>query len=376
MTQRRTVVVKVGSSTLTDPRGKFRLAPMAACVAEIAALQQEGARMVLVSSGAVSSGMGALGLARRPEEVIEQQAASAVGQGRLYHTYSELFGHAGVTTAQVLLTAFDVSARTQYVNARNTLAKLLEWHVVPIVNENDSVSTDELRFGDNDVLAAQVALLLKADLLVLLTETDGLFTADPRTDPTARRVPVVEDAAQLSAVALEGRSRLGRGGMESKVRSARMATSGGVEAIIARGTRPGVIAAAVAGEDVGTRFPARDLGLSAFKLWLLHGAAPRGRIAVDAGAARALGRGSSLLPVGVTAVEGRFGAGDAVAVLADDGREVARGLASRSSEELEQLKGRRGEEVAELLPDGPPEAIHRSYLVLTDDPKEAPDALQ
>lgn len=360
----QTVVVKIGSSTLTDERGKFRLGPMAGRVAEICELQRQGNHMILVSSGAVSSGMGVLGLDTRPTDVVDLQAASAVGQGRLYHIYSQFFGHEEVATAQVLLTAFDISARAQYLNARNTLRRLLEWGVVPIINENDTTSTDELCFGDNDSLAAQVSLLVKADLLVLLTDTDGLYTADPRSDDKAELIPRVADFAELDRIETDSKGVLGRGGMRSKVSAARVATSGGVRTVIARGTRPGVIRGALGGEEVGTEFLPRDLGLGAFKLWLLYGKPQRGRILVDGGAVRALAENRSLLPVGVTAVEGDFVAGDAVVVTDEGGREVAKGLSNYSREELELVKGLRSGEVAARLPQSSPEAIHRDYLVL------------
>ena len=362
----RTIVVKVGSSTLTDERGKFRLGAMAGLVAEICGLQRLGYRMVLVSSGAVSSGMGLLRLKSRPTEVVDQQAAAAVGQGHLYHAYSQLFGHEEVLTAQVLLTAVDISARTQYLNARNTLRRLLEWGVVPIINENDTTSTDELTFGDNDALAAQVALLANADLLVLLTDTEGLHTADPRDDPSAALIHVVESFDDLADVDTDSKGALGLGGMRSKVGAARIATSGGVETVIARGSRPGVITSCVERDVVGTRFAARDLGLGAFKLWLLHGKPVRGRVVVDAGAARALRRNGSLLPVGVAAVSGDFVAGDAVVVVTEAGEEVAKGLIDYSCAELDQVKGMRSNQVATRLPQASAEAIHRDYLVLLE----------
>jgi len=360
----KTVVVKIGSSTLTDDRGTFRLGPVAGLVAEVCELQAHGNRMVLVSSGAVSSGMGVLQRKQRPVEVVDLQAAAAVGQGRLFHIYTELFAHDDVVTAQVLLTAFDVAARTQYLNARNTLKRLLEWNVVPIVNENDTTSTDELCFGDNDALAAQVALLVKADLLVLLTDIDGLYTADPREDSSARLITTVDDMSELECVRIGPVGPLGSGGMGSKVSSARIATSGGVETVIARGTRPDVLKACLAGEQVGTRFPARPLGLHDYKLWLLYGKPARGKVVVDAGAARALRGKGSLLPVGVIGVEGDFAAGDAVMVVDGDGVELAKGLASYSKEEMEQVKGLKSCGVAEMLPQASPEAIHRDYLVL------------
>jgi glutamate 5-kinase len=322
--------------------------------------------MVLVSSGAVSSAMGPLGLRARPSEVVDQQAAAAVGQARLFHVYSELFGHEEVVTAQVLLTAFDIAARAQYLNARNTLTRLLEWGVVPIVNENDTTSTDELCFGDNDMLAAQVALLLRADLLVLLTDTEGLYTANPQCDPRAEFIGEVRDFSELTAVSTDSQGPLGRGGMGSKVRAARVATSGGVRTVIARGARPAVISDCVDGKEVGTRFHPRDLGLGSFKLWLLYGKPVCGRVHVDAGAAAALLGRSSLLPVGITAVQGDFRAGDAVCIVAEDGRELARGVVNYTSEELDRIKGLRSDEAGELLHQASTEAVHRDYLVLVE----------
>ena len=360
----KTMVVKIGSSTLTNERGTFRLGSVAGLVAEICELHAQGNRLLLVSSGAVSSGMGVLRRRSRPTEVVDLQAAAAVGQGRLFHIYTELFSHEEVVTAQVLLTAFDVSARTQYINARNTLRRLLEWKVVPIINENDTTSTDELCFGDNDALAAQVALLVKADLLILLTDTDGLYTADPREDSDAKLIAKVDDLGDLDCVTIGPVSPLGRGGMGSKVNSARIATSGGVETVIARGTRPGVLAACLAGEDVGTRFPPRPLGLPDYKLWLLYGKPASGKVIVDAGAARALRGKGSLLPVGITGVEGDFAAGDAVTVVDAGGVELAKGLVSYSREELDRVKGLQSAKVAQMLPEASPEAIHRDYLVL------------
>jgi glutamate 5-kinase len=362
----KTIVVKIGSSTLTDDRGRFRLGPMAGRVAEISELQRAGHRAVLVSSGAVSSGMGPLRMAVRPSEVVDLQATAAVGQGRLYHTYSQLFGHEEVLTAQVLLTAFDISARAQYLNARNTLRRLLDWGVVPIVNENDTTATDELCFGDNDTLAAQVALLVQADLLILLTDTDGLYTADPRRVEDAQLIQRVDDFNDMEGVVWDSKGALGSGGMRSKVSAARIATSGGVEVVIARGTRPGVIRACMGRDEVGTWFPSRDLGLGSFKLWLRYGKPTRGRVLVDEGAARALLDNRSLLPVGVLAAEGDFAAGDAVTVVTTEGKELAKGLSNYSREELELVKGLRSDQVAERLPQAIPEAVHRDYLVLVE----------
>ena len=360
----KTIVVKIGSSTLTNERGTFRLGPVAGLVAEVCELRAQGNRMLLVSSGAVSSGMGVLRRRRRPSEVVDLQAAAAVGQGRLFHIYTELFAHEDVVTAQVLLTAFDVSARAQYINARNTLRKLLEWKVVPIINENDTTSTDELCFGDNDMLAAQVALLVKADMMVLLTDTDGVYTADPREDGSAELIATVSDLRELECIQIGAVGPIGSGGMRSKVNSARIATSGGVETVIACGARPGVLGACQRGEAVGTRFAPSPLGLHDYKLWLLFGKPARGTVVVDGGAAKALRGKGSLLPVGVIGVDGDFAAGDAVMVVDDQGTELAKGLVSYSKTELERVKGLQSSKVAKLYPQGSPEAIHRDYMVL------------
>jgi glutamate 5-kinase len=357
------VVVKIGSSTLTNPRGRFRLNPVAGLVAEVCALQAQGHRMLLVSSGAVSSGMGVLRRKSRPTEVVDMQAAAAVGQGRLFHIYTELFAHDEVVTAQVLLTAFDVAARTQYINARNTLRRLLEWRVVPIINENDTTSTDELCFGDNDALAAQVALLVKADMLILLTDTEGLYTADPREDSGAQLISTVEDMSDLELRAHRGcRSAwLRRYGEQGEQRSYRYERRGGDHHRHGGAARG--LAGLRGGRTVGTRFPARPLGLHDYKLWLLYGKPAKGKVVVEAGAAKALKGKGSLLPVGVRAVEGEFAAGDAVLVVDEDGVELAKGLVSYSSKELERVKGLHSSRVAEMLPQASPEAIHRDYLV-------------
>ncbi len=360
----KTVVVKIGSSTLTTKSGTFRRNAVTALVAEICQLHRDGCRMLVVSSGAVSSGMGALGFKKRPTEVVDLQAAAAVGQGRLFHIYTNLFSREKVVAAQVLLTALDVAARSQYVNARNTLNRLLDWDVVPIINENDTTSTEELCFGDNDTLAAQVALLVNADLLVLLTDTDGLYTADPREDSDARLITEVDDPSALECVQIGAVGPLGSGGMSTKIDSANVATSGGVETIIARGTKPDILRACVAGEDVGTRFLPRSLGLPHYKLWLLYGKPARGRVIVDAGAVTALRGCGSLLPVGVVGVEGDFTGGDAVMVVDEDGVELAKGLVNYCRDDLERVKGLQSANVAVLLPQASSEAIHRDYLVL------------
>jgi glutamate 5-kinase len=361
-----TVVVKLGSSIVADDAGHLRGEVLAQVCEQVAQLHHGGRDVVIVTSGAIARGMGVMAFGERPRAIEELQAASAIGQGKLYQVYDELLHGHGIATAQVLLTFHDISgAREQYLNARQTLRKLLDWRVVPVVNENDTTATDEITFGDNDFLAAQVAILLGAELLVLLTSTDGLYTADPRLDPSAEIVPLVEDLAALEALDIrQTTTTLGSGGMRSKVVAAEMATAAGIPAVVANGRTPGSIAAAVAGEPLGTRFPAREERSTSFKLWLKYAKRARGTLMVDAGAARALrDGGTSLLPVGIVAVEGEFEAGDAVDVR-HDGAEVGKGIASCSAAELRRVQGMRSDQARELLARATEEAIHRDYFVL------------
>jgi glutamate 5-kinase len=359
------VVVKLGSSIVADERGAVRDDVLARICDELAQLHHAGRSVIVVTSGAIARGMGVMELALRPRAVEELQAASAVGQGKLYQVYDELLRARGVPTAQVLLTFFDMSARTHYLNARQTLRKLLDWRVVPVINENDTTTTDEISFGNNDFLAAQVAILLGAELLLLLTDADGVFESDPRTDPHARLVEQVDDFNQLEPLDIgHAASPLGSGGMRSKVVAAEMATAAGIPTVITSGLRPGMIPAAVKGDQVGTRFPAREGRYSSFKLWLKYAKPTRGRVLVDAGAARALREaGTSLLPVGVVDVIGSFDAGDAVEILFED-QAVGKGITNYSAPELRKVRGLQSSAVRELLPRASEEAIHRDYFVL------------
>ncbi len=361
----KTIVVKVGSSTVADDRLRLRRRLLAGLVADIAELTHGGRRVVLVSSGAIACGQHVLGVAERPRQVPALQAASAVGQGRLFAHYERLFGDHELTSAQVLLTSEDFNRRSSYVNAQNTLRRLLAWGVVPVVNENDTTATDEIRFGDNDVLAAQVAIMLRADALVLLTDQDGLYTRDPRIHGAAELVHKVTDPRQLAALDVGEASRRGAGGMRGKTAAALMAAAANIRTIIANGSRPGVLASVAAGDDVGTQILARPTSASAFKLWLRYAKPVRGTLEVDAGAALAVARGgSSLLPVGVTAVHGSFVAGDAVAVVGPSGEEVARGLATMGARDVRRVRGLRSEELRALNPQLDDEVVHRDCLVL------------
>jgi glutamate 5-kinase len=332
---------------------------------QVAARHAAGDEVVVVTSGAVARGMALMSLPMRPGAMEELQAASAVGQGKLYRTYDELLQSRGVRSAQVLLTFFDVSARSHYLNARHTLQTLLRWHVVPVINENDTTTTDEISFGDNDFLAAQVAILVGADRLVLLTDTDGLYSGDPRSDPDARLIDEVADLAELERYDIGmSTSPLGSGGMRSKVVAAEMATAAGIPVTIASGLDPEATARALAGEPAGTRFRPQRSRVSSFKLWLRYAKPTHGRLTVDEGAERALReRGTSLLPVGVVDVEGSFEAGDAVEVRCD-GRTVGKGIVNYSSDELQRIKGLKTDAVRELLPRATEEAVHRDYFVL------------
>jgi glutamate 5-kinase len=360
------LVVKLGSSIVVDELGAPRVEVLDGICEQLAVLYGEGREPVVVTSGAIARGMGIRQIPLRPRAVDELQAASAVGQGQLYHVYDELLRARGVPTAQVLLTFFDISARTHYVNARQTLRKLLDWRVVPVINENDTTTTDEISFGNNDFLAAQVAILLGAELLVLLTDADGVFTADPRVNLDARLVEEVTEFDALEGLDIgHATSPLGSGGMRSKVVAAEMTTAAGIPAVITSGLAPGTLRAAATGDAVGTRFAARQGRYSSFKLWLRYAKPTRGRVVVDAGAARALREGgTSLLPVGIVDVAGEFNAGDAVEI-AHDGEAVGKGISNYSATELRQVRGLKSPAVRELLPRATEEAVHRDYFVLT-----------
>jgi glutamate 5-kinase len=360
-----TVVVKLGSSIVADESGEVRGSVLDSVCEQVGELHHGGEDVAMVTSGAIALGWRLMELPARPRTVDELQAASAVGQGTLFRAYESRLARHDVHAAQVLLTSHDLSVRMHYLNARQALRKMLDWRAVPVVNENDTTATDEITFGDNDFLSAQLALLLGARLLVLLTDTDGLHTADPNRDPSARRVAVVDDFAELDDYEIGDRASLyGSGGMRSKVSAAGMASAAGIPAFICDGTASGSLLDAARGEDRGTRFNAHPERTPAFKLWLRHAKPARGRVVVDAGAARVLREsGSSLLPVGIVAVEGEFEAGDAVDVVCE-GDPVGKGIVNYSSAELVRIKGLNSAQVLELLPHASEEAVHRDRFVL------------
>jgi glutamate 5-kinase len=360
------LVVKLGSSTLVDASGELRHDMLEARVRDLVRVRRQGHHPVLVTSGAVAAGLGRLGIRERPSALPDLQAASAVGQGVLFQRYAAAFAPHDVVPAQVLLTSSDLAARASYLNARVTLLRLIELGTIPVVNENDTTATDELTFGDNDVLAAQVAILLHAAWLLLLTERDGLYGPGPGGPELIGDVPAGTRPGDV-ALAEIGNSGIGRGGIASKVASASMATGGGVTCVIASGTADGVIPAIASGSHVGTRFAASPRPEPAFKLWLRHAKPTLGRVIVDHGAATALrDRGTSLLAVGVLSAQGAFSAGDAVEVASLDGRVVGKGISAMSADEVRLVAGLKSDAVRERIPDAAPQVIHRDEFVLAE----------
>lgn len=360
-----TLVVKLGSSIVAADDGGLRADVLDSVCGQAAALSRSGEKLVMVTSGSIATGIRLLGLQARPRQIDELQAASAVGQGSLYREYESRLQDGQAAAAQVLLTASDLASRAGYINARQTMRRLLEWGVVPVINENDTVATDEITFGDNDFLAAQVAIMLDARLLVLLTNTDGVYTADPGSDPGAELIASVGDFSELEGMDIGDRTSVfGSGGMRSKVAAAEMASGSGIEVRIVNGTVDGNLAGAAGGEPVGTSFAGRSRATSGFKQWLKYAKPATGRILVDDGAARVLNQsGSSLLPVGVTGIEGSFEAGDAVEVVAS-GVVIGKGIANYSAQEADRIKGMKSRDVLHLMPQASEELVHRDYFVL------------
>ena len=361
------LVVKVGSALVTNNGAGLDLAAIEDWARQIATLRQAGREIILVSSGAVACGMQRLGWGRRPKTVHEKQAAAAVGQAGLVEAYEAAFAKHGLHTAQILLTHDDLADRKRYLNARSTLTTLLELGVVPIINENDTVITDEIKFGDNDTLGALVANLIEADALIILTDQIGLFTADPRKDTSATLISEARagDPA-LEAMASGAGGALGRGGMLTKVLAAKRAARSGASTVIACGREPDVLTRLAAGESVGTALIASPVSLAARKQWLADHVQLAGRLTLDAGAVRALAsEGKSLLPIGVVKVEGSFDRGEVVGCYAPDGREVARGLVNYGAQDTARILRRPSTDIESILGYvDEAELIHRDNLVL------------
>lgn len=361
----RRLVVKVGSSSITAPAGGIDPAPLTALVDALAAHRAAGREVILVSSGAIAAGLGPMGIPARPRDLPTQQAAASVGQSLLMAAYAQILARHGITPAQVLLSADDLARRTHYRNAQQAIERLLALGMFPIVNENDTVATQEIRFGDNDRLAALVAHLSHADALVLLSDVDALYTAPPG-EPGAERIDLVGAPSDLDEVRVGGvGSGVGTGGMATKVHAASIAADSGIPAVV---TSLSNIGRVLSGDDVGTVFTVTHRRRSTRLLWLAHLAEPEGALRVDAGAAEALiRRGKSLLAVGVTRLEGEFDAGDPVDIQAPDGRPIARGLVRYSSAELPAMLGRSTDEIGDRLGGSyAREVVHRNDLIVID----------
>lgn len=363
----RRIVIKVGTRLVTRANGKLSIAYIERLVRELADLRNQGHEIILVSSGAVGAGMGRLNLTKRPNAVRKKQACAAVGQGLLIHIYEKLFSEYGQVVAQILLTRGDLINRRRYINACNTLVTLLDWGVIPIINENDTVSVQEIKFGDNDRLSALVAGLCDANLLIILTDIDGLYKTNPHIDPQAAMLREVRQiTAEIKGYAGNSREELATGGMITKLQAAEIAVNSGIGMIIANGKDPAVLNRIICGEKIGTYFHPVKRFLNRRKRWIAFGRVEQGKVAVDDGACNALCReGKSLLPVGITEVYGSFKKGELVVVVDRLGREIGRGLSNFSSAELCKIKQRHCAEIADRIGrHAADEVIHRDNLVI------------
>ncbi|MBE8967657.1 glutamate 5-kinase [Nostocales cyanobacterium LEGE 12452] len=365
----KTIVIKIGTSSLTQPEtGQLALSTIATLAETLCNLRRQGHRVILVSSGAVGVGCARLGLTERPKAIALKQAVAAVGQGRLIRIYDDLFTTLQQAIAQVLLTRSDLVQRSRYLNAYNTFQELLGLGVIPIVNENDTVAIDELKFGDNDTLSALVASLVEADWLFLLTDVDRLYSADPRSVPDARPIALVSSIKELAQLQIGSQgSQWGTGGMVTKISAARIAIAAGVRTVITQGRFPRNIEKIIQGELIGTHFEPQPEPTSARKRWIAYGLVPAGKLYLDEGAIAAISLGGkSLLAAGIKLLEGEFDTQDAVQLCDINGNEIARGLVNYNSNELQKICGRHSREISTILGyAGAETVIHRDNLVLT-----------
>jgi glutamate 5-kinase len=362
------IVIKVGTSTLAHATGKLNLNLMEQLVRQLVDLQNQGREVILVTSGAIGIGMGRLGLVERPVSIVERQAVSAVGQGLLMQVYEKLFSEYGQIVAQILLTRSDISDRKRYLNARNTILTLLKYRVTPIINENDTVATEELKIGENDTLSSLVAGLIEADLLILLSDIDGLYTADPKQDADATLIPLVTEVdAGLFKMAGGAGSGLGTGGMLTKLEAAKMATAAGASMVLMNGRDPAKIQKVFSGTPEGTVFLSNQPVVNSRKRWIAYGPIISGELIIDSGAERALvKKGTSLLPSGIVDLKGEFEEGDLIRILNQDLVELGRGLTNYGREQLQKIKGRKSVEIESVLGfKAADEVIHRDNLVIT-----------
>ncbi|WP_027366197.1 glutamate 5-kinase [Desulfotruncus alcoholivorax] len=359
------IVVKIGSSSLTYPTGKLNIEQIEQLVRQLADLHNRGMDVLLVTSGAVGAGVGKLGLSKRPRTIPEKQAAASVGQGMLLHMYEKIFAEYGVVVGQVLLTREDFADRRRFLNARNTLQTMLGFNIIPVINENDTVAVDEIKLGDNDTLSAMVGGLVDADLLVLLSDVDGLYDGKPGTPGSNIIQEVREINNQIESLAGGAGSAVGTGGMITKIHAARVAMHSGLVTIIARASEKDIIRRLVAGEPVGTVFWP-SVKLVNKKRWIAFGATVCGRIHIDGGAARAIqNNGRSLLPSGITGVEGDFDIGNTVSIISPDGKEIARGIVNYTAAEVDRIKGKKTADIEHILGYKDfDEVIHRDNMAL------------
>ncbi len=360
------IVIKVGSSTLSYPNGRLNITQMERLVRELADLQNRGMEVILVSSGAQGAGIGKIGLSRRPKTIPEKQAAAAIGQGLLMHMYEKLFSEYGITVAQVLLTREDIMDRKRFLNARNALNALLGMETIPIINENDTIAVEEIKFGDNDALSALVASLIEAELLIILSDIAGLYTGNPSTDKGATLIPLVTEINEdIENIAGGSGSRLGTGGMVTKLQAAKVAMNSGFPMIIAGGSEKRIVRRIIDGEHLGTLFLPRENRLHSKKRWIAFGSNVQGTILIDSGARRALSEeGKSLLPSGIVSVEGTFEIGNTVSVFHED-KEIGRGIVNYSSLEIDIIKGKKTREITKILGYKDfDEVIHRDNFAL------------
>ena len=361
------VVVKIGTSTLTYNNGKLNLFRIEKLVRELADLANQGKEIILVTSGAVGAGLDRLGSTERPKTIPEKQAVAAIGQGILMHMYEKFFAEYGQIVAQVLLTRENSVKHKLYINSRNTLLTLLKMGVIPVINENDAIAIDELKIGDNDTLSATVATIVDADLLIILSDIEGVFTANPQNDPTAQLIEEITDITpEIEELAGGAGSKLGTGGMYTKIQAAKIAVNAGVTMVIASGALEGVVRNILSGEKIGTIFPAKEQHLQVRKSWLAFGAMIKGELVVDEGCEKALiTEGSSLLSVGIVEVKGTFDQGNSVRILSKQGREIARGLANYNSEEIKKICGKNTNNISKILGSKLyDEVIHRDNMVI------------
>lgn len=364
------VVIKLGSAVVDDPLNQMDMAVVQNLVKNIASLIEQGIEVCLVSSGAVSTGMRLLKLSEKPKSIAKKQALAAIGQGELVHTYKQMFSESGIVISQILLSKEDLENRARYINVRNTLNELLQWNVLPILNENDSVSTSELRYGDNDQLASYVSIKLDADLLVILTTVDGLFSKNPTIHRDAEKIDIIENFQDSHFNMADTKtSAVGSGGMHTKLKSAHIASQAGIRVVIANGKETDILQKIFAGENAGTLICQQECHLNSREKWILSNSAAIGkRIHVDTGAVNAIvNKGKSLLPSGITKVEGHFEVGDIVKIVGPDNQIIARGFTNYSSNECDTIKGHQSGEIESLL--GYISyivAIHRNNMVITN----------